>query len=424
MPLNPATIAALAARLEKRLGAQVYATWLAGGVFAEGINDQSLTLKVGTQFVATYVRQHYENIITEEAAAAFGQTVKLSIAVDPFATGHERAGAGSIGGNAVPPAEIFRPVVPGGLDQQPDFFIPDVSEVPLKDDVSLMQVTPFTIQARGETRTRLVYELKNNQTITVAANPEHGLPTAFDYDIVLMMQSTLNGWANLYRTALETYEAEKKKGRDVKPPALPPRYFEPTAGEIMKFMRAERGGNTVDRLRASLNRLANTRIELEAKHPKKRSIRIGSFPLIDSMDITAETDTGQIQQVRIGIPNWVYDGIVERKTPTVLTYSREYLRLRQPFLRAIYRLLRPRLPIDGSQCAVPTKELHHLVASRQSLKEFHRELNATITKVREAGGYLGIMLAIEGDRATRRLVAWKVQDAPALPLESATESQV
>ena len=421
MTLTPAALADLNARLTKRLGEPVYESWLAVCVFAEGVNDQSLTLKASSQFIAAYVRQNYEHIIREEAAVVFGHPVKLTINVDPFATARERVGQGSLGGNALPPAEIFRPVVPGGLDQQPDFFIPDVSEVPLKDDVSLMQVTPFTIQARGETRTRLVYELKNNQTIIVAANPEHGLPTAFDYDIVLMMQSTLNGWANLYRTALETYEAEKKSGKNAKPPSQPPRYFEPTAGEIMKFMRAERGGNTVDRLRASLNRLANTRIELEAKHPKKRTIRIGSFPLIDSMDITAETDTGQIQRVRIGIPNWVYDGIVERRTPTVLTYSREYLRLRQPFLRAIYRLLRPRLPIDGSRCAIPTKELHHLVASRQSLKEFHRELNATITKVREAGGYLGIMLAIEGDRAARRLVAWKEKDAPALPLEMPPE---
>ena len=243
MPLNPATIAELSTRLENKLGSAVYASWLGDGVFAEGINDQSLTLKVGSQFISTYVRQHYEGIITEEAAAVFGNPIRLTIIVDPFARPQIRTGAG---GNAMPPAEIFRPVVQGGLDEQPDFFIPDVSEVPLKDDVSLMQVTPFTIQARGETRTRLVYELKNNQTIIVAANPEHGLPTAFDYDIVLMMVSHLTEAMNRYR-----------EGRGDKPG----RTFKPHVSDILKFARRGDGSRQVKELEAALDRLKGTTVK-------------------------------------------------------------------------------------------------------------------------------------------------------------------
>ena len=406
-------------RLKQRIGEEAYASWLAVSNFRALDDQKTLLVELPTSFIAGYVKQHYGDVIAKEGAAVLGYPVKLTTAVVPGIGQPQEHPEGG----AVPPAAIFRPVVRGGLDEQPDFFIPDVSEVPLKDDVSLMQVTPFTIQSRGETRTRLVFELKNNQTITVAANPDYGLPTAFDYDIVLLMQSTLMGWANLYRAALKNYEDEKAKGKDVKQPLPPPRYFEPTASEIVKFMRAEKGGNTFERLRSSLNRLANTRVELEARHPKKKTIRIGSFPLIDTVDVTAESETGQIQRVRIGIPNWVYDGIVERTVPTVLTYSRDYLRLKQPFLRAVYRLLRPRLPADGSPCEILTKELHHLVASRQTLKEFHRELGETVKRIREHGGYLGIMLEIKGERATRRLVAWK-QDGPKVEPEPSSQENL
>lgn len=405
-------------RLQQRLGDDVYAAWLGVSGFHVADNAATVIVELPTSFIAGYVKQHFGAIVTKEAEAVLGHPVSMKTAIVPdLAQAQSRTEGG-----AVPPVAIFRPVVQGGLDEQPDFFIPDVSEVPLKDDVSLMQVTPFTIQSRGETRTRLVFELKNDQTITIAANPDYGLPTAFDYDIVLLMQSTLMGWANLYRASLKSYEEEKAKGRDVKQPSPPPRYFEPTSGEIMKFMRAEKGGTTFERLRTALNRLANTRVELEAKHPRRKTIRIGSFPLIDTVDVTAESETGQIQRVKIGIPNWVYDGIVERTVPTVLTYSRDYLRLKQPFLRAIYRLLRPRLPADGKPCEILTKELHHLVASRQTLKEFHRELGETVKRVREHGGYLGIMLEIKGERATRRLVAWKqaepeTSSQETLPLE-------
>lgn len=393
--------AEISGRLKQRLGEDVFSSWLSASNFRALNDNRTVVVECSTSFIAGYVKQHYGDIIAREASAILGIEARLKLAVVPDLAHAPAEGA------AIPPAAIFRPVVPGGLDEQPDFFIPDVSEVPLKDDVSLMQVTPFTIQSRGETRTRLTFELKNNQTINIVSNPDYGLPTVFDYDIVLLMQSTLMGWANLYRSALKNYEEEKAQGKDAKRPLPPPRYFEPTASEIIKFMRAEKGGNTFERLRPSLNRLANTRVELEARHPKKKTIRVGSFPLIDTVDITAETETGQIQRVKIGIPNWVYDGIVERTTPTVLTYSRDYLRLKQPFLRAIYRLLRPRLPTDGTPCEIFTKELHHLVASRQSLKEFHRELGETVKRVREHGGYLGIMLEIKGERATRRLVAWK-----------------
>jgi hypothetical protein len=63
------------------------------------------------------------------------------------------------------------------------------------------------------------------------------------------------------------------------------------------------------------------------------------------------------------------------------------------------------------------------VASRQTLKEFHRELGETVKRIREHGGYLGIMLEIKGERATRRLVAWK-QDGPKVEPEPSSQESL
>lgn len=86
-------------------------------------------------------------------------------------------------------------------DAQLAFFVPNIYDAPLKDDVNLMDVAPFSLgKAKREGIIR--YELKDC-IITIDGSASAGLATVFDYDIFLHMVSSLADEANRYRRALE-----------------------------------------------------------------------------------------------------------------------------------------------------------------------------------------------------------------------------
>ena len=83
------------------------------------------------------------------------------------------------------PAPVLRAVPED--DSQMSFFVPSIYDAPLKDDVNLMDVAPFSLgkaKRGGEIR----YELKDC-IITIDGSASAGLATVFDYDIFLHMRS-------------------------------------------------------------------------------------------------------------------------------------------------------------------------------------------------------------------------------------------
>ena len=135
-------------------------------------------------------------------------------------------------------------------DSQLSFFVPNIYDAPLKDDVNLMDVAPFSL---GKTKREGIirYELKDC-IITIDGSASAGLATVFDYDIFLHMVSSLAEEANRYRRALE-------KGLRVDVPA---RVYRPNAAHILKFCRRSNGGKQYKDLEAALDRLKGTSVKV------------------------------------------------------------------------------------------------------------------------------------------------------------------
>ena len=88
-------------------------------------------------------------------------------------------------GKSVSTARIIR-LAPEG-DEQLDFFVPQVHDAPLKDEMNLMDIAPFALsKVRRDGVIR--YELKDS-IITIEGGAEVGLATTYDYDIFLSMVS-------------------------------------------------------------------------------------------------------------------------------------------------------------------------------------------------------------------------------------------
>ncbi|HEX2842054.1 replication initiator protein A [Hyphomicrobium sp.] len=221
-------------------------------------------------------------------------------------------------------------------DSQLSFFSPPTYDAPLKDDVNLMDVAPFSLSknSRGGV---IRYELPD-AIITIEGGAETGLATAFDYDIFLHMVTSLTGTMKEYRIA------EKKGLR----PSLPPRCYRPSMGEILSFARRGQGGRQYERIEGALDRLQATRIKItNLNHAAKRRAS-ESFPLIGRYKVISRTKGNKIDMVEIDIPDWVYKGVVNpTDKPSVLTLDADYFLIAKPLARFIYRLARKSAGTSG-----------------------------------------------------------------------------
>ena len=391
-------LTALREGVKMRVGPDEFRTWFAGVSFTQEGNK--LVVRAPTEFTAHHLRSNFDAVIEAQARHVLGEGATVEIRSPGADVPVSRP-------QAAPLAEIFRAVAPN--DGQPDFFIPELAEVAIKDEVHLMEMTPFTLNKSNETRSELVYKTPQGLTLRVKAGADRNLPSVEDYDLVLMMQSWLADMANQYRASVEHYEAEKKAGKNVAPPALPSRSFDVSISEVVKFKRMKWGGHRSEDVLDGLRRLAAAVISVDPLKGSK--YRGGEFHLIEKYEILAKTPDGKASRLRIDIPNWTYEGIVERAVPTLRTYSRDYMILAQPLHRALYRLLSLKVPKDSTTPYVVTLiELGQRFQTRQSQKYFNRTIKGAVEACQ--GRLLGFRLELVGQKDDRALRAWR--DVPLL----------
>ncbi len=249
-------------------------------------------------------------------------------------------------------------------DDQLMFFVPQLHDAPLKDDVNLMDVAPFSL-SKTRRDDVLRYELKDC-VITVAGGAENGLANAYDYDIFLNMVSYL-------AEEMRLYQKLKRKGLNTD---LPAKVFRPTASQILKFCRRGNGGKQYVELEKALDRLQDTRIKIiNFKENVRRATE--TFSLIDRYRVLSRTTSDKIDHVEIHIPEWVYNGVVNPSgTASILTLNPDYFLLTKPTARFIYRLARKAAGQGEAHYSV--KDLHYRSGSTIPLGKFTRSIEAIV----------------------------------------------
>lgn len=243
-------------------------------------------------------------------------------------------------------------------DSQLMFFVPSVHDAPLKDDVNLMDVAPFSLSKMKRDGV-IRYELKDC-VITVEGGSEVGIANAYDYDIFLNMVSYL-------AEEMRRFRAAEKKGRR---PSLPTHVYRPTAAQILKFCRREQGGKQALELEKALDRLQATRIKIVNLGDGKRR-DAESFPLIGRYKAVSRTTQDKIEQLEIEIPNWVYQGVVKPNgTPSILTLNPDYFLIAKPIAKFIYRLARK--SAGQGEAHYTVEDVHHRSGSQLPIRKFRQ----------------------------------------------------
>jgi plasmid replication initiation protein len=251
-------------------------------------------------------------------------------------------------------------------DAQMMFFVPTIYDAPIKDDVNLMDVAPFSLSKKAANGV-IKYELKDSN-IRIEGGAESGLATVFDYDIFLNMVSYL-------AEEVRRYKIDEAKGLR---PTLPARIYRPSSSHILKFCRRSDGGKAYEDLEAALDRLNNTTIKIINLGGGKRR-EVDSRPLLGRYRVVSRTSTNKIDLVELTIPDWVYEAVVQNeKTLPLLTMHEDYFLISSGLGRFIYRLARK--AAGKGEARYGLKELHKRSGSTQELRKFAYDLRQFVKR--------------------------------------------
>ncbi|WP_226583504.1 replication initiator protein A [Acuticoccus sediminis] len=304
------------------------------------------------------------------AEAIHGKELKKVLCAEMPATreeapdGEPARQARGVEGEVIPPGRIIR-LAPDD-DAQLDFFVPQVHDAPLKDEMNLMDIAPFALsKVRRDGVIR--YELKDS-IITIEGGAESGLATSYDYDIFLSMVSYL-------AEEVRRFRIEESKGRR---PSLPPPTYRPSATQILRFCRRGTGGKQYLALESALDRLQATRIKITNLSGGKRR-ETQSFPLIGRYTVISRTGQDHVDLVEIDVPKWVYDGVVQPDgKPTILTLNPDYFLIAQPIARFLYRLARKAAGSDTAHYTL--EDLHYRSGSSLTPAKFRRKVEEIVER--------------------------------------------
>ena len=265
----------------------------------------------------------------------------------------------------LPPAKTVMRAPPVD-DAQLMFFVPSVFDAPIKDDVNLMDVAPFSLSKRPRDGV-IRYELKDS-LITIEGGAETGLATVFDYDIFLNMVSYLAEEVRQFRVA-------DSKGQK---PSLPPKVYRPSTAHILKFCRRSDGGRQYEEIEQALRRLAKTSITITNLSGGKRR-QVDTRPLIGEYKVVSTTSSGKVDEVEITIPDWVYLSVVRAdKVLPLLTLNPDYFLISSGLGRFIYRLARKAAGKDEAFYTIA--DLYRRSGSPQEMRFFVRDLKEFVSR--------------------------------------------
>jgi len=335
-----------------------------------------------------------------QALAALGEAIRMSAVQDDL--------AGALM-QELPPKRVLR--APPEGDAQGMFFVPAIYDAPIKDDINLMDVAPFSL-SKNKRAGVIRYELKDS-LITIEGGAETGLATVFDYDIFLNMVSYL-------AEEVRRYRQEEAKGLR---PTLPPKTYRPNAAHILKFCRRSDGGKSYEQLEAALDRLTKTTIKVTNLSGGKRR-QVDSRPLIAGYSVVSRTGSNKIDQVEISIPDWVYLSVVRTdKTLPLLTLNEDYFLITSGLGRFIYRLARK--AAGKGEARYSTSELYNRSGSAQDLRKFAYDLKELVYRTQAFPMPDYDLSLIEGKSEMLLVMAYRRDEqggAAQLPLETGEDA--
>jgi plasmid replication initiation protein len=240
--------------------------------------------------------------------------------------------------------ETKSPLLPDRLEQA-DLFVCDIFDAAPKGDMASMAHPIFSLSTKPDHRMRRYEDESGKNFVEVKPSPE-GLATIHDRDVLIYCISQLMAAVNEGKSPSKTLRMK--------------------AYDFLKATNRVTDGRGYDALRSALVRLQGTQIETNIVTGETEQLDI--FSIIDRARIVRQTRDGRMQEIEVQLSDWVFNAIRARE---VLTFHRDYFRLRKPIERRLYELARKHCG-QKREWRISLPVLQRKCGSASTLREFRR----------------------------------------------------
>jgi plasmid replication initiation protein len=202
------------------------------------------------------------------------------------------------------------------VSEQFDLFLPFVADLPLRDQREMME-RPFFSLAKSKRAKPIDYRSPDGKLwVHVSANPDYGMATIWDADILIYCASVL---ADMARRGVN----------DV------PRKLHLMPYDLLRAIGRPTTGRAYELLGQALDRLVATTIKTNIRAENRRE---ATFSWLDGWTQLVDEKTERSRGMTIELSNWFWEGVM--MTGGVLSIDRAYFDLTGGRERWLYRVAR------------------------------------------------------------------------------------
>lgn len=232
------------------------------------------------------------------------------------------------------------------------FTLPDFSDISLRDYQETMQRPFFSLSKKKRVKPIEYVSPDKQVTVHVSANPEYGMATIWDADIMIYLASHLN-------------ELRERGENDLSPTIR----LQP--GDLLKRICWGVSGRAYERLIGALDRLQATTIKTNIRANSKT--RETTFSWIDSYTHLVDERTQRSLGMEITLSKWFFDGVMDKRN--VLAISPLYFEITSGLGKWLYRASRKHAGGNGAEgFTIGFETLHQKSGSESSLPSFKNKI--------------------------------------------------
>src|SRR3954454_470108 len=262
-------------------------------------------------------------------------------------------------------------------DPQFDLFVPYVADLPMRDQRETME-RPFFSLAKRKRLKAIEYTSRDGVFVRVTANPEFGMATIWDADVLIWAASVLNEM--------------RKRGSNDLPRTL---HFHPY--ELLKTIQRETGGREYKLLREALGRLQATTVVTNIRVSRGKKHR--QFSWVEGWTDLQDEETGASRGMTLTLSEWFYEGIL--RDGGLLSIDPIYFSITGGRERWLYRVARKHAGGAGPEgFAIPLETLFEKSGAEGTFRRFKFEIQAVVRH----NGLPEFSLALETGRNSETLV--------------------
>ncbi|KQO54500.1 replication initiator protein A [Sphingomonas sp. Leaf257] len=278
-----------------------------------------------------------------------------------------------------------------GSAEQFELFLPYLADLPLRDQREMME-RPFFSLAKSKRIKPIDYRSPDGKLwVHVSGNPDYGMATIWDADILIYCASMLAGMA-------------RRGINDV------PRKLHLMPYDLLRAIGRQPTGRAYELLGQALDRLVSTTVKTNIRAENRRE---ATFSWLDGWTQLVDEKTERSRGMTIELSSWFYEGVM--MTGGVLSIDRAYFDISGGRERWLYKVARKHAGGAGEGgFAISMPTLFEKSGAEGQYRRFKFEI-AKIAERNELPGYALTLEQAEGKREPSLRMRRRAEGEGAMP---------